>query len=99
MKYYSWHEYAKILQTLVIVSKSICLRILQGLMRLKVIILSALLAIMIIIALTDYIRFKTRLTSAEWKADQVQMKLDSINEINGKTTAYDYSRIEYRSNN
>ena len=36
----------------------------------------------------SYMEMKTKLTTAEWQRDSLRLKVDSINELSGKTATY-----------
>ena len=42
--------------------------------------------------LVSYVHMKTQLTTAEWERDSLMLKVDSIQELHGKTV--EYSRIQ-----
>ncbi len=43
--------------------------------------------------LVSYVHMKTQLTTAEWQRDSLKLKVDSIQELHGKTV--EYSRMQY----
>ena len=43
--------------------------------------------------LVSYVHMKTQLTTAEWERDSLMLKVDSIQELHGKTV--EYSRMQY----
>nr|DAS34871.1 MAG TPA: hypothetical protein [Caudoviricetes sp.] len=52
---------------------------------------TTLTAISVILCLgwaISYMEMKTKLTTAEWQRDSLRLKVDSINELSGKTATY-----------
>lgn len=52
---------------------------------------TTLTAISVILCLAwaiSYMEMKTKLTTAEWQRDSLRLKVDSINELSGKTATY-----------
>ena len=73
--------------------RSVVYNVYSKLSKRAVIVISAIILFILSVSwLVCYVHMKTQLTTAEWERDSLILRVDSIQELHGKTTGY--SRIQ-----